>query len=303
MKVILRVTGVLLVLGVLLALIGVAMGAKMGIYWDESGVHAWGSDNADRPISISEVDLVPFTDISLEIINHDIEFLASEYYGFELVNNNDTEVAWSLQNGKLTITEKSRGKFGINLNFFRELFKSGSYIKIYLPADAVLGDVSVENVSGAVVVSALTCSSLSINTVSGRADIDGAIADKLTIESVSGGLALRDCRAESVTISIVSGRSSISGIQSNGLHLDSISGRVEIGGDLLGQSEISSVSGSILLQIVGKSENYNKNFNLVSGNLRINGLGFSKDYSEKNGAPNSLKIDTISGSVTVYFAQ
>ena len=276
--------GVLLGLGIIFVSVGISMGAKTSIYWDAAGIHPESGDE-EHQIQISELNLEPFRNISVGMVSHDIEIIISDGYGFEMVNNNNTEVAWSLQNSTLAISEKSfRKRFSLGFNFSRNAFKNRSYLKIYVPANAVLGNISVSNVSGGTEIGNIAANTLKMNSISGRLDMS-------------------NCSAQNVNINIVSGKVSISGLKSGGLYLKSISGGVDIGGELLGRSEISSVSGSVLLQISGGTGQYDKQFNLVSGRLRINGQNFSKNYSETHGAANNLKVNTVSGGVTVDFIQ
>jgi len=302
MKIFLLVIYVLLALGALFAILGLAMGASMGIYWDSNGLHAGEPGSGDGSANLlREMDLAPFSNVSLNMVNHDIEFVPADHYGFELLNNNNknTEVAWSLQNGRLTITEKSRYSFGVNLNFGK--FKSGSYLKVYVPAQAIINDISVKSISGKISLSGFSCAALSIDTVSGRTDLADITTGMLVFDGISGRLSMHNIQTDSTRINVVSGSVVISNHKSGGLSLSSISGRVDVSGELKGNITINSTSGEVRLNVIGRSEQYSKQFNLLSGHLRINGQTMSRNYSERIDAPNSLKVDTISGGVTVDF--
>ena len=307
MKILGPVIGVLLVLGILFMLVGVSMGAKMGIYWDADGIHV-GGDGDTEQVVINELNLEPFDDIDLKMISYDIEFIASDSYGFELVNNNNTDITWSLQNGKLAIAEKTRGRWwGLDLSFFRGAFKNTSSLKVYLPAGTSLENVFIKNVSGKIAVSGFSCTVLDINIVSGRTEVGTELssitASSLVFEGVSGGLNMQNCQLGAARINSVSGDTWISGMKTGELSLGSISGNIFVSGELLGSSGITSVSGDVRLQIKGNNRDYGKQFNIISGSLRIDGQSYHKNYSDNNGAPNRLKVASTSGNVTVDFVQ
>jgi len=281
------VIGILLAMGALFVLIGFCMGATRG-------------DEETEKQYVSEPDTAPFTSINLNMVSHDIEFVASERYGIEITNNSNTEVTWSLQDGRLTIKEESKRKI-LGFGFLRNIFKGGSSLKIYLPADADLGEVSIKNVSGKITIADLDCTLLRINVVSGKTEISRITVDRLIFEGVSGRLTTHQCRAESVKVSIISGDSSFSVLKSGSLSFDTVSGGIDISGELLGYNDIKAISGNVRLNVSGKPADYNKQVSLLSGRLRINGQNFGKNYSENTGAPNSLKIDTVSGDVDVDF--
>jgi len=303
LKILGSVIGVLLALGVLFMLVGVSLGAKTGIYWDASGIHSEsGKDTKQR--NFSELNLEPFVDIDLKMINCDIEFVDSNRYGFELTNNSNTDITWSLQNGKLSITEKARSRWwSLDLGFMRNALKNTSYAKIYLPANALLENVCIKNVNGKVTVSELSCALVDINIISGRTWINNVAASKLVFDGVSGGVTMQNCRFDSARINTISGDNFISGYKTGNLSLSSISGRIDVGGELLGNCEINIVSGDVRLQIRGNSRDYGKQFNLISGNLRIDGKSYSKNYSDNIDGPNKLKVTSTSGNVAVYFVQ
>ncbi|MCL2816889.1 MAG: DUF4097 domain-containing protein [Clostridiales bacterium] len=292
----------LLALGIIFTLAGLALGAELSMYWDEKGIHSGRGE--EKPADIREADLEPFRNISVDMVSHNIEFIISDHYGFEVVNNYNTKVEWSLQNGKLTIKEKANGFLNLNfdLSFLRKGSKGG-HVKIYIPAGASLENIFVSTVSGKVNVSDLSCASLNIEVVSGAINVKNVTANTLKTEGVSGSLTMSGCSAQSLSVEVVSGRVSISGLKSEELFLESVSGSVEVSGELSGKNRIESVSGSIRLQISGKNEDYDKRFGLISGSLRIDGQSYGKNYSEQRGASNSLTVETVSGSITVNFTK
>jgi len=299
------VIGALLAVGLVFALTGLAMGAKMGIYWDSAGVHAVGKNNPSDHFVVNMPDTAPFTNVKVSMINHDIEFIASDHYGFEVLNCNYTDIDWKLEDGTLTITEQPCVKFGVDLNFLRNKFSSGSYLKVYLPADASMDNIHIRNVSGVVSVSEVSCWSLWVSIVSGRTEIENVVGhNRLAVESVSGRINMRNCRAEEIALATLSGGASLSGLRTtNSFLLNSASGRLDISGEFLGMVGIHSTSGDIRLQIDGKSTDYRKSFSLTSGRLTIDGQRYNITYSEQTSAYNHLTVTNISGDVNVNFSQ
>lgn len=293
------VIGSLLIFGMIFVLAGLSLGGETSIYWDKSGVQS-PRGGEDRPARISELNTEAFVNISIAMVNHDVEFIVSDSYGFEIVSRNNSQITWHLQNGSLAIKEKfRRGFFDLDFSFLR---KGDSYLKVYIPADAYLEKVFVNTVNGKVELSGFTCALLDVNVVSGRVEIEDVSADILKINGVSGTLAMRNCNAQSVNICTISGKISISGLKSNGLSMDSVSGRIAVSGELLGRNEINSVSGRVSLLISGSADEYSKQFSLISGSLSVNGQRLSKNHYE-SGSPNSLKVNTVSGGVAVDFRQ
>lgn len=270
------------------------VGSRFAFYTDESGFHMVRNDAAQI---YADKAAKKFEDIEIKADSTNIEFIAADDYGFEYAANSTADTVYSNENGKLTITQTSRGRF-FNLN----LSGKNEYIKIYIPKEAVMKNVAVTDFSGNITIDRLMTDKLNINATSGNANIGNLQAATVIIDKTSGNVNIDGCKADNLNVNLTSGKLKAKSMELGGMTIKVTSGNTELDGKLLGANDITSLSGNVTLNIQGEKKDYNSNISVISGNVTVDGNN-TKTYEYENAdAANSLKINATSGNVTVNFS-
>jgi len=341
MKIIWRTVIILIAAGLILSLLGIAMGASRWVYWNRSGSHIVGSEEEK---SITEHGLEPIRNIDISADFTDVEFIRSDQYGFD-IRYYAADVSWSLDNGNLQIklstqkTTRNDGRrfFDINLSF---TYPSRN-IKVYLPADAELGNVSVTIDSGDIKAGGFLADDVQIRNSFGRLDIHSIACQKLqivmdsgdfsgkdlsvskdiayknhfgaskfetvsagnfSIDSNSGDVAINGCLVEGINIKTSFGEMTAVHLRSSKTDIDANSAEINVSGTFSGQTRINNHFGEVRFATTKAREEYTYEISADFGNVTIdNNLGGSSMYGG-NSEENSLYITNSSGDVQVRFS-
>ena len=300
MKKIALIAGVVVLIGALLMVTGVGLGAKMYMYFDSEGAHV---AKDEKEMLISEELPENIANIDIDVIASDVEFISTENeYKIELYNNRG-RYNWSAEDGVLKISEEKGyyRRFIMDLDFFRRR-NPGNKIKIYLPDGAEFENVKLESKSGDFVLKGFRANTLNIYNIAGDVDIFNVEAGKMYVSLTSGDIDALNLIADSCDMKLVSGDVEISQIDIQSLNLRNISGDFQARGKLR-NSTISLTSGDVSLNLQGKNSDYKKDIDMLSGDLYIDRVK-TKNYGRDNfTAENSIKIEATSGDVSLNFSE
>lgn len=302
MKKLFVISGIALVVGLILMISGLAMGAKKGMYMDSTGIHVV-DDNENGRKSVTEHNLKAFDKIDLNVISYHIEFVQSKTFGLEIENNQNRKIDWSADNKTLKITEPLEENFfrifNIDFSFMFGRYKPQT-IRIYLPANTALKDIYIKDTSGKVELSDFSSEKAYLDVISGNIKVTNGKIDDFTAKRASGNLEMNQCELGVSNFSVISGKTVINDSIVKGLNITSTSGKIDFNGTLSGNTDIYSISGNVNLSIKGKTEDYRRDISMISGNLYVNGVKSSSDANEST-AKYNLKIKTVSGGVKLNF--
>ncbi len=250
--------------------------------------------NLDADTVSEETD--PIKDIKISVGSAKVEFVDSDYYGYEIESNTLSQFKYNFSNGRLTIEQRvSLGIINIGINKMNT-------VKVCIPRDVELDSVDVKAASGSFVSTGFTAKELEIGMSSGRTALSNVKADKLSIKGSSGSITLSDSSFENADVRLTSGSLNLNDITTNGLDINMTSGSANISGTLTGENNVTSTSGSIRMQINGKTEDYSRNISATSGSIHINGIKIKNEIFSGN-KDNELNIRATSGSVRVDFSE
>jgi DUF4097 and DUF4098 domain-containing protein YvlB len=306
MKIIWRVVIILIVAGLILSLLGVALGANRWIYWDKRGSHIVDKSEEKR---ITKLDLEQIDNIDIDSKFSDVEFITSDKYGIDICYY-DEDVSWSLDNGNLKIRFSVQASYRNFSNRFFDINLSfdypRNYIKVYLPADVRFGTVSVQADSGDMKIGDFHAGEVKINNSYGNTDVNSITCDKLQVElNTSGFTGNKLSVSGDIEYKNSFGLSKFESIDARDFKLDSNSGDVTVNDCDVNGFDINNSFGSIdtysitcdKLQIKTNSCDFSGKDLSVSGDIIYkNKFGASK--FETIAAKNFL-IDIDSGDLTV----
>jgi DUF4097 and DUF4098 domain-containing protein YvlB len=282
----------LAVVGAGLMIGGYFLGADTDIYIDESGFNI---GNDDDYKTISQRDTEEISAIEIDTASTNIEIIPSDEYGFDITGRS---LEYSFENGTLEVTQKNTffkwHLFGINAE--------NDSIRIYLPGNAHLENVSINNSSGKLNISGFNADKVDVDLTSGRTIIHSVKAGTLAANSSSGDIKITDTSADKFDINLTSGDLSMSGIDSNGYSARLTSGSARLEGDFRGDSIIEVTSGNVNMDIEGDKSDYRRFISITSGSASVD--GDRDDLNDSNtGASNSIEINVTSGSAEINFGK
>ena len=292
MKTIWKVIALMAVIGMCLAISGVALGAdKGGFYIDKSGLHM----STGELTHISQPDTGKITEIDIDVLSIDINIVTADKYGYEIFCRDSSAFKYSVENGRLKIEQHA----AIKLMTF-SLFSRSEAVNVFLPAAAELDAVNIKNMSGNLSVGAMGSKSFTANVTSGNIKAGGMTSGTIKMTSSSGNIEITDSKAESFVFEMTSGNLSASGLKSDGLKAKLMSGNMKLGGTFKGDTVLNTTSGNVTIDIDGAERDYNRNVRTVSGSVRIDGKKGGAGNVNNNAASN-LDIKLTSGDAAINF--
>ena len=141
-----------------------------------------------------------------------------------------------------------------------------------------------------------------LETVNGTIDIT---------KSASGdAAALPALRLSSLKCEAVNGTINVESIAAGKIHLENVNGStnvngsVKLTGGVRGNVHLESVNGSVAFNTTEKLEQFNCEFDTMSGSVYINGEKQSRKHTTviSNAAESKLKAETMNGSIRANFA-
>jgi len=214
------------------------------------------------------------------------EIIVTEYAQRELRDNERFEVR--ADGSTLRISYVERGVFLRNINVVKRL-----QVLVPTALSESMRELSINSVSGAIVVEGITADTLDTNSTSGATDIRGAFK-RADLNSVSGAVRMENSAINSrADVNNISGATNISGTFDR-VDISAISGSVTMRSEAVpGSADISTVSGSVTILLPDTGESLSINHSSVSGRL-------SSDIPHTTTSGRAqLDISTVSGGTTV----
>lgn len=263
-------------------------------------------------------DIDSITDLSIDLSFEELEIdsTSNDEFVVEISSNNDKRVPKvENKNGTLSITTiKKLSLFGTNCS-----------IKLYIPRNVILNNVSINTASGNIDVSNFDCDTINVMTASGVMNFDNInVQNDSNILSVSGGINIEDFETVNLRVVCTNGKISIEDLFSEYLDIKATSSNVllndvvfdyfdiktisgditlEVNSDISAKSSIETISGDIEIEF-DKSPSFDLEMQTTSGRLideintlSVNPRGLYKKSYNLGGAV--LSIKTISGNVRI----
>lgn len=242
--------------------------------------------------SVKITDIGDIRELFVELINAGLRIsrTSEPLPSFEWeTNNENAELRYRLENGKLRITEKVKNQHIWSWNFsFGSHNDNRNIITIYLPNKCY--------------------DEISLKSVNGRMEADFIKADTIRLDTVNGKLCSCDISSTRCKCSSVNGKMEISGINvSESFDASTVNGKMEISGDFACDVRLSSVNGAVVFNTAQHVDKYKIKASSVSGSIRLNGTRIGKRSYGIGGdavilndnASYNLSASTVSGGVQI----
>jgi len=304
----LKVAGVLLLVGIILAITGVLMhGTFKSVFIDGNGINTTKESG-----EIMTTELANFKNIDISICSGRIELIKSNKNAVEYDFQNAEKVAVCEVIGN-TFTFKTEPHFTISLFNFQD-----TYVKIYYKDDAELENIALKTISGSVDANDISAKNVTIIATSGSQSVSNIKADKIEFNGISGSIKVENICGDIIKVKNNSGSVTIEGITCQDISVNSISGSIKLcdadtgsatikgtsgsiymQGSPKGKTLISSISGSIKVYSNLPKSEYGYKLSSTSGSTKVDDSTFKGSVGEEKA--NFIDSSNTSGSVKLYF--
>ncbi len=306
----------MIVIGIILAVIGYSLGAKLMITNVGDGFHVWSSE--DR--KTETIPLSAFTSIDVNLLDADLEIIPANEYKLKIDRHKDQEITYKVDNNKLIIEGKKQKKrqiFSLDFGFVNSL---QTKVEIYVPKGESFSDINVVNNFGDTYIEDIISEKLMIHMTDGDlsmtdiqanelkminqfGDITGnnMKAKNLDIEMTDGDGIFKMIEVDSVVLNNDFGNTEFEHLTSQGLNIKSIDGDLEIDGLLLGHSIIDSSFGDVDIELLNKESELSYDIRNQFGDITINDNEFGNKAVQNNSTKHKLEITAKDGDIDIKF--
>ncbi|MEH7122380.1 DUF4097 family beta strand repeat-containing protein [Bacillus sp. JJ1773] len=314
-KVLTMIASGMLVIGIVLAVIGLTAGAKFGITNTKDGFKVLGLEDQ----IIEELPLPAFTKITSNLNDVDIEVIPSNEYGLKIERQEEIEINYKVDNDTLVIEESKQNVplLFVNLTFTRI---PDNVIKVYVPKKVKFSEILINNQFGDVRLEGVSSDKISIDSNDGDLIFNNVEANKLKIVNQYGDIngrnvtteelviVLNDADAEFDKLNAAStvlnnqfGDITFRNFSSKGLNIQSNDGDIAIHGLLFGTTSIHSNFGDVQVHLLNKESEIDYSILNSFGDITVNNTDYEKHVINEGNGSHRLNITAKDGDVEVTF--
>lgn len=245
------ICGLIALLGILFITAGIMLGGRLyGISYGSNGLEVRSQLNNKTVMQTGNKSLSEFQDMEVRLEYADVEVIPSDHYGIEYCLDEKYKFTYHVENKKLIVEQKSKYNINGNLTFFsfglnNDKMFSDEYVKIYIPEGSALGNTSIKNESGDIILSNLKCEELTIVDSYGNINTGTISCKTLDTKLDSGDFKFDEISADSITIKDQYGNLDGDKIFGTKINMDMESGYINISDIAADNLSIASSYGNI----------------------------------------------------------
>lgn len=247
-----------LVVGIVLAVIGLAMGAK-GDYVKsleltdfEANVPSSGVFNLDINVSLADINIVCTNDV--EEFNIKADNISKQFLDYSTTNN--------------TFKLRYETKKWYQTTFIPGFLHKQGKINIYIPASLNFKDVQINSRYGSSEISYITAERIFIECGTGSSSITNLTCDYVKINNKGENIKCMNVDAAAAALILKSGDAEFCNFVSESVKIENKFCDLTISGIIKGDCSIVCSMGDINATLYGNEYDYN--FNVVNGNVSVN---------------------------------
>ncbi|MDD3692743.1 MAG: DUF4097 family beta strand repeat-containing protein [Oscillospiraceae bacterium] len=259
--------GVFLAVGIISAIINVALGVLSfsGILTKSIKTTSFSQSYAD----VTELDIYSFAG--------EIRIVSADDFKVE-ASNVPVNFSCTLKDGKLVVNNKNKSVF----SFFGLGDSLHPVITVYVPDNEKLSRLTIENGAGKLSAESIYCDDFRLEAGAGAFYVDSLIADNAELNTGVGEVSIK---------------SAILG----GLDLQAGVGRFYMKGELNGDADIDGGVGSLTLKLLNSRDDHSFDINTGVGSITIDGERFSTGKINVNNSKGKIKIDGGVGKISINY--
>ena len=249
-----------LVVGIVLAVIGLAMGAK-GDYVKsleltdfEANVPSSGVFNLDINVSLADINIVCTNDV--EEFNIKADNISKQFLDYSTTNN--------------TFKLRYETKKWYQTTFIPGFLHKQGKINIYIPASLNFKDVQINSRYGSSELSYITAERIFIDCGTGSSNITNLTCDYVKIDNKGGGISCMNVDAAAADLTLRSGDTEFCNFVSESVKIENKFCDLTLSGIIKGNCSIVCSMGDVNATLYGNESDYN--FNVLKGNVSVNNI-------------------------------
>lgn len=332
-KRVLMIAGILLGVGLCLAVVGYGLGGRYSFSIDQNGFTLY--DRQPGGLTQS-VPLEAFDTLDVQTRNLDIEWVASDHYEAVFTHTMERDALDIRQEGGRVTIRSPKPTFG--LTFF--WYFPQDRLTLYYPADKPLASFTLQHSNGSATLSAISAGtldlqvdngsltlqqgaadvakldvsngytrlsdvraqSLNLHNDNGRVEVGGLTGGPAQMTVSNGALTLSDASLERLTLSADNGDSNLQGLTvPQGLEAHARNGRMALQGDVQGKLNLQVSNGNLDVSLAGERTAYDLNLQVDNGGLTVDGTRIEGSLQEARGQNNQVVGDVDNGSLKIAF--
>lgn len=270
-----------LIIGIILAIVGIAMGAKenyiksLNLTNFEANVSASGIFNLDINVSLADINIVCTNDI--EEFNITAENISKQFLDYSTNNN--------------TFTLKYETKKWYQTTYIPGFLHKQGKINIYIPASIGFKDIQIKSKYGDSKISYLTAEQIFVDCGLGNSNITNLTCNYTEIKNKRGDIKCMNIDADSADLKLKSGDAEFCNFVSESVKINNKFCDLTLSGVIKGNCGIKCSMGDINMTLYGNESDYN--FKILNGEVIVNG----DENPRSNGGEYDFKVDCSMGKV------
>ena len=275
-RVVLIVAGAMALLGVVLVVVGVALGGSPFYSIDAKN---YSVQRGDAKCVEFDQDMDAFTAIDLDLDATDVTIKRGDTYHVHYVlDERLVPGTLKVENGTLKVYS---GSEHWNISFgFNDWNFENQYVEITVPESAKLEDITLNNDAGDFKLSDLTAVHMEIKDSAGDISCSNIQAKSLSVDNDAGDINLDDVEVVKI-------------------HAEVDAGSIEFRGLKADQVDMTSSAGSIKGSFVNALSEYNVDITADVGDIEVDGTNQGSEYHVKASGDKTITMETSVGEVEI----
>lgn len=282
MRMFLTICGIVIGVGLILGVAGLALGGIQGLSGIESRV-PWVSFGSGHGVEEQNTGVEPFESIDLESDMAEVELAEGNKFAVEMsYDKEDSAPQVEVKNGTLVITPGPDRHTWVNFDLFGS--RAETRIKIYYPKGTEFNSVKIQNDMGTVTAADIKAKKLDLSTDTGDIELERITADYMNLDVDMGSIEGKQIRTR------------------KGADADIDTGSLELSGRLAGTINVICGMGDCCLTTDLARNDYSLEVENDMGECIIDGQTIEGNYPNlKEGAPNHFKLELDTGKAEIRF--
>lgn len=297
MSKVLKVSLYMILVGIILATVGFALGGRGFNISFGSGINIY-----DESKRVTEnFDLEEFNTVKIDVSYLDnIEIVKGNGYklsmDYHMSENDSNKIEYSLDNKILSIKDNRLNNMNINIGFFND---KNDKITLYVPEECNLEELNIQTSSSDINVTNINSNITNIVCNYGDVILSNLNSDNITLDSSSGEIKVRNIQGKDMKINNSYGDVDIENSNIANTNASLSSGDFEFDNVEFKNLIVDNEYGEVSINTPISENLFNYNLECDYGEIEINDNNFNDSYSINNNVDNNINIKCSSGDINI----
>lgn len=300
--------------GIVLTILGSLLGGRPGFVITRSGIEA--GYNQAKASSLEKTKLDSFENISLDVDYADVKIIPSDdnscYLEYVLEGEYNTPL-YKISNNTLTVSNRGERFNFINFGFFNNFWSDGDftvpdyYVKLYLPKDFPIKDLSLYSDTGNITLENVTAASADLSLNYGNLELESSTLNTLLVSMDTGEFKTKNSTAGDVTINVNYGELELQNFSGKNVEMNLDTSQVYLDAAKLENLDYQNDYGELTLLLPDDISTYRFDVATEYGHIRLPQevpVGFyseddTEQYKTEGKGNKKINVRTDTGDITI----